>query len=128
MVASDAKYSKWQPSFWIRAAKAGKTWRQKAQKTTTRFFKLKSMISTMQNYCKFFKNGWHNFFSRCMYQKQRYHLFCNIIGSIILTQEVVKVLRMFDDNKNNSVDSSIGYIISAFLQEYSKDFRKYTEL
>ena len=62
MVASDAKYSKWQPSFWIRAAKAGKTWRQKAQKTTTRFLKLKSMISTMQNYCKFSKNGWHNFF------------------------------------------------------------------
>ena len=61
-------------------------------------------------------------------QKQRYHLFCNIIGSIILTQEVVKVLRedMFE-NKNNSVDSSIGYIINAFLQEYLRDFRKYTE-
>ena len=45
-------------------------------------------------------------------QKQRYHLFCNIIGSIILTQEVVKVLLedMFE-NKHNSVDSSRDYIM-----------------
>ena len=34
MIASDAKCSKWQPFFWIRAAKAGKTCRQKAQKNT----------------------------------------------------------------------------------------------